>query len=73
MWSRRRTGTPVSKKGGHVVVGLDVKPTSGEIRFPEARRQLVVVCQLRIRFDEIVSNALDVSACIDLAKTCDLF
>lgn len=61
------------KKRGDILVGLDAEPPSCDVRVPEARRQSVVVGQLRVGFDEIEPSAFDISACIDLGKAGDLF
>ncbi|MBY4869833.1 hypothetical protein K6W76_25585 [Burkholderia anthina] len=61
------------KKRGDILVGLDAEPPSCDVCIPEARRQSVVVGQLRVGFDEIEPRAFDISACIDLGKAGDLF
>lgn len=61
------------EKRGDILIGLDADPPSGDVCVPQTRRQRAVVGQLRVRFDEILPGALDISARIDLGQAGDLF
>ncbi|CAG9231688.1 hypothetical protein BGLA2_550020 [Burkholderia gladioli] len=52
---------------------MDSEALCSAICFQQSPRQGCVAGQLRVRFDEILSGAFDVSACIDLGETGDLF
>jgi hypothetical protein len=62
-----------SQKRFDVFVRANAELSRGNVCAPEPRGQRAVVSKFRIGFDEILSDALNVPAPVDLGKASDLF